>query len=198
MSSQYAGDEEFPIDYSIPSDGDEHKAAAYNVAFTALGDRTAWLKSHRTIGVYENTQYNGSLDVTSGFSSFSDVPGVFNSANSGGDVDVPNVRVGDVLVYDVSFQAYAETAATHQFRLLLTQDFGGGGAVDSEMVNRIYTKGWPVGVSEFWVPCSMTGKIVATVAGAARLSLQGKSIGGAGLDLWVVNPLRMRVMHVRI
>lgn len=45
MSSQYAGAELFPDDFTIPDDGEELTAAAFNVAYEALGDRTQWLKS---------------------------------------------------------------------------------------------------------------------------------------------------------
>ncbi len=44
MGHQYAGDDTaFPDDYTIPDDLDPDEAATFNVAFEALGDRTAWL-----------------------------------------------------------------------------------------------------------------------------------------------------------
>jgi hypothetical protein len=44
MSSQYAGDPDaFPSDFTIPDDGDAQDASSVNVAFEALGDRTAYL-----------------------------------------------------------------------------------------------------------------------------------------------------------
>lgn len=43
MGSQYAGDPEvFPADFTIPDDGDPTSASTVNVAFEALGDRTAF------------------------------------------------------------------------------------------------------------------------------------------------------------
>jgi len=49
LSSQYAGNPaSFPIDFTIPDDGDAQDAASVDIAFEALGDRTAWLKAHLT------------------------------------------------------------------------------------------------------------------------------------------------------
>ena len=50
MGSQYAGNPaSFPVDFTIPDDGDPRNAASVNVAFEALGDRTAWLSTHREV-----------------------------------------------------------------------------------------------------------------------------------------------------
>lgn len=47
MGTQYAGDPlNFPDDYTIPDDSDPPTAAAINIGLEALGDRTAWLKTH--------------------------------------------------------------------------------------------------------------------------------------------------------
>lgn len=45
MGEQYAGDDVFPEDFTIPDDGDPPTAAAMNVALEALGDRTQFLKN---------------------------------------------------------------------------------------------------------------------------------------------------------
>ncbi len=45
MGSQYAGTAVFPTDFTIPDDGDAYDAASVNVAFEALGDRTAYLRA---------------------------------------------------------------------------------------------------------------------------------------------------------
>lgn len=46
MSSPYAGNPAlFPATYLIPSDGDPRNAVSVNVAFEALGDRTAYLQA---------------------------------------------------------------------------------------------------------------------------------------------------------
>lgn len=55
MSSQYAGANVFPSDFTIPDDGEAENAASVNVALEALGDRTKFLKSNRvkkTVAVY--------------------------------------------------------------------------------------------------------------------------------------------------
>jgi hypothetical protein len=45
MASQYAGDDTaFPVDFTIPDDGDDDAAGTFNIASEALGDRTAFLK----------------------------------------------------------------------------------------------------------------------------------------------------------
>lgn len=45
MGSLYAGDDtNFPNQYTIPDDADPPHAGVLNVAFEALGDRTAWLR----------------------------------------------------------------------------------------------------------------------------------------------------------
>ncbi len=46
MGHQYAGSDSFPSDYTIPDDLDDDKAATFNVALEALGDRTIALQSH--------------------------------------------------------------------------------------------------------------------------------------------------------
>lgn len=47
MSSQYAGNpNNFPLNYTIPDDAEPPTAAAFNVAAEALGDRTAFLRTH--------------------------------------------------------------------------------------------------------------------------------------------------------
>lgn len=47
MSDQYEGNPAlFPDDYTIPDDGEDIDALAVNVAFEALGDRTAYLLAH--------------------------------------------------------------------------------------------------------------------------------------------------------
>lgn len=44
MSFQYAGNPaSYPIDYTVPDDGNAENATSVNVAFEALGDRTAYL-----------------------------------------------------------------------------------------------------------------------------------------------------------
>lgn len=49
MSEQYAGDPSaFPIDFTLPDDGTAPKAQQFNVAFEALGDRTANLNARLT------------------------------------------------------------------------------------------------------------------------------------------------------
>jgi len=67
MSTQYAGNDSFPSDYTIPDDGDARAAVSVNVALEALGDRTAWLKPRldflRQIGV-QNWPYQNDGSFT--------------------------------------------------------------------------------------------------------------------------------------
>lgn len=49
MATDYYGDSSnFPVKYKIPSDGDKPSASSVNVAFEALGDRTANLAARAT------------------------------------------------------------------------------------------------------------------------------------------------------
>ncbi len=48
MGHQYGGTAIYPVDYSIPDDGDDVHASSVNVAFEALGDRTEWLREQRS------------------------------------------------------------------------------------------------------------------------------------------------------
>ena len=58
--TQYAGNSaNFPTDYTIVSDNTDRTASSVNVALTALGDRTAWLKAHAIDGLLGGT-YNPS------------------------------------------------------------------------------------------------------------------------------------------
>lgn len=46
MGHQYAGASSFPVDFTIPDDGDDIDAGSVDVAFEALADRTIFLKNH--------------------------------------------------------------------------------------------------------------------------------------------------------
>lgn len=61
MGSQYAGNPVFPVDYTIPDDGDPRTAAAVNVALEALGDRTKFLRDK--LPQWEFIEYTNSATV---------------------------------------------------------------------------------------------------------------------------------------
>lgn len=56
MGHQFAGANSFPVDFTIPDDGNARNAAAQNVGFEALADRTIWLKAR--LGQLVTTTYD--------------------------------------------------------------------------------------------------------------------------------------------
>jgi len=64
--TQYAGNaSNFPTDYTIVSDNTDRTASSVNVALTALGDRTAWLKAHAIDGLLGGTYTpSGPLNIS--------------------------------------------------------------------------------------------------------------------------------------
>ena len=64
--TQYAGNaSNFPTDYTIVSDNTDRTASSVNVALTALGDRTAWLKAHAIDGLLGGTYTpSGALNIS--------------------------------------------------------------------------------------------------------------------------------------
>jgi hypothetical protein len=61
MGHQIPGNPVFPIDFTIPDDGDARSASSVNVPFEALADRTAWLKANTTIVAEIEFIANGSF-----------------------------------------------------------------------------------------------------------------------------------------
>jgi hypothetical protein len=64
LSSQYAGNPaSFPVDFTIPDDGEPRTAASVDIAFEALGDRTAYLNAAKT-SLATPVTYTASTTVT--------------------------------------------------------------------------------------------------------------------------------------
>lgn len=87
MSSQYAGANLFPLDYSIPADSDARDAASVNVALEALGDRTVFLYTTQA-GAYsvvaEDGVMVGTPDTAGGYMTCDD-NGVWAPLTDGAD-----------------------------------------------------------------------------------------------------------------
>lgn len=110
MPTTIAGDPtNWPVDFTVPSDGDDRDAASVDVAFQALADRTAHLGAFRVMQV----QTHGVDDAASAHDQIgSDITSAtFVGATGGLSITFSDALAGDVLVLSCSTWANMTGAA---------------------------------------------------------------------------------------
>lgn len=174
-----------------PDDGSGVDAVDLNVVTETALDNDAYFATRGLIGAYAYTYDNASFILPEIFTTTSYV------AATSVTIDVPNTKVGDILVIDlsgyVSFDAL--TGHTGDIRLKITEQHGGASpAVVNPAGARILAQSFTGAVTT--PNGSFTCKSVVASAGTARVTIEGK-VSNAGDNLYLVNVVTLRVLHMR-
>lgn len=196
MSTDYAGSETFPATIPIPDDGDPRSASSVGVPFEGVMDAARYLKNRGVIGVYSLVFDDETAPFTLADFDTTSWAGFFDGS---GYVDVPNVRVGDVLACGLSAtidSAVTPTGNGNGLRLYMTQGFGGGSPASAAVPGARALTNAAAGVKQ---PMAFGSQVVATVAGTARIFVQGKvDTAGGGHLLRIQSAMSLTVQHVRL
>jgi hypothetical protein len=198
MSSDYAGAETFPASIPIPDDGDPRDASSMGVPLEGVMDAARYLKNRGIIAVASFSYDNGGagVETLSTGDTYNTTSYVSPTNPTFGRVTLADARVGDLVFFTVSLMAeMTGSGLDGLLRLLLTQDYGGGGEVSAGLPGRVFVHS-NAGV---YAGRSFSGVATVTVAGAARLTIQGKVSSTAGSpSLRIISQLDMRAELVRL
>jgi hypothetical protein len=181
----------FAATYQIPSDGDADNAAAFNVAYEALGDRSAQLAKNFAPGGYNIfTGGNSLVNNDDTFGQYTNL--VFGSTGAWAPVQktgttinlaIPGVNSGDFIVVHLSGNVASSGASGTLMSLFVSGyppggSFGGGSATTPAKVQ---------GTGRI-IPVSSTySEFVLTVAGTFATFPAGLSGGTAGFGLYALS-----------
>lgn len=194
----YTGVEVFHPSVVIGADGDDDDAAAFAVGLEAAIDNGVYLKNRGIIDASSYSYDNGGsgVETLSTGDTYNTTSYVSPTNPTFGRVTLADARVGDLVFFNVSLMAeMTGSGLDGLFRLLLTQDYGGGGEASAGLPGRVFVHSNP-GV---YTGRSFSGVATVTVAGAARLTIQGKVSSTAGSpSLRIISQLDMRAELVRL
>src|SRR5262249_7090616 len=127
----------------IPDDGKKLKASDVNVAFEAAFDNFAYLKGRGAVGVY-NYAFDNENPINNAWIAESFTTNAYVDGTKV-KLDIPDARVGDVVLVDLSAFFSCTMVAAGDFgdvRLVATQGYGGPSPVTSPLAGtRVFLPG---------------------------------------------------------
>lgn len=184
MSSLISGNTTFPVQFTIPSDGDPRNASSVNVAFQALADRTTSLRAD-----------TDALHTASDQARYLNWPWGQTFPNIVGDSAALDYSNGYLLVA-------GSTGASTCFGYILT-DFGAAGQVPAEMFSGITASGeGAIQAAHFGNTFVLhTGTryvyvVNAALRTAAKVDVGGAALAGRGSGI-VYDPIRGAYVYVQ-
>jgi len=184
----------FGTTYTIPSDGDDFDAAAFNVAFEALGDRTAWLC--KEVRFHRYTDIFIASDDQAGVQLEAFTTTTFTDASSV-TVDATNLIIGDQLYATLTCCTLVSASGadnTSELRLVAVDDVSG--TPTSALVIDGARCVFGSGASTAGQPRSssaLAGFHSVTRSGSTRIKLQGKANGAGGTNIFLYDAWFLRV-----
>lgn len=179
---------------TLPDDGPTNgrDAASVNTPLKTTLDRTKWLKNTNGL-LYVYAVEDETAPIT--LESFTDHTGYTTATNA--KVDVPNCKVGDLLVADATFIAsFDGTLAAHygKFRLKHTDNVSGTPANVSVTGALAWLDATTLNQAK---SIHLAQVLTVGTAGTTRVSIQG-TVTNAGLTLQIAVACVIRVHHVRV
>ncbi len=177
---------------TIPDDAAGVDAGDVNVPVGALLDNDVYLASRGVVGVYAYT-----FDDPADFATPEQWTTTSYVAAANVTVDVPNTKIGDLLIIDMSGYVDFNGTTGHvgHIRLKITEQQGGA---SPQVINPPGARilGYTVSGAPALANGSMTCKRVVASAGTARVTLEGK-VGTNGETMYLINVCTLRVLHLR-